>query len=121
LAQAGVWDGAWLVFHHKGGPLPAFPTQTRSVAREPAANNQRSPSPRSVTTSLPMPLPELEPIEIKEIGGNTAQSPVNHISPPLKQGTPLKGWRGLDLPDEQERGIEEEHRNGNYSWKQLDE
>jgi len=129
LEQAGVWDGAWLVFHKKGEALPAFPTQNPLPKPEQKpARNKAQPAPVKRTLApLPRPLPDLPPGPIPQIESEFTEEnlPAQEVLPPPTQSGknyPVAGWRGLGVPASNGSAQQTETpRESKYSWKRLDE
>lgn len=130
LEQAGVWDGAWLVFHKKGETLPAFPTQTHislpKTEQKPARNKAQPAPVKRTPAPLPRPLPDLpsEPIKYQREDKNLVVQealPVSVTPKQTEKNSPVTGWRSLEIPAKENEAHEEEPRESKYSWKRLDE
>ena len=118
LASAGIWDGAWLVFHPisksgisaPGDILPQVEdiqveeiAQTPPVIAVPEAYQEYQEEPQALVPAIP-----------------------DEVAVPASPT--VTGWRplGLDLPNPDKQRVEEaapkaEERSSSFVWKQLDE
>lgn len=129
LADAGVWDGSWLVLHPAGAttlPTPAIPDRHEPQAPDPSAYmgtvvNSAAPA-AAIPSFAPVdPVDPVDPLPVVHSAPDQTVAPQENEE--REPQTAVSGWRslGIDLSAAPVQEVQEIKPNKGFSWKQLDE